>query len=90
MPDVSIKVMSMNPKREYSIEIKGLDQDQLPEYVAKTYRDLIDLLDAEQIDIKVDNDNSKELLIEEKSIGQYQQEELEDLRKKWANGEIEN
>ena len=90
MPDVSIKVMSMNPKREYSVEIKGLEQDQLPDYIAKTYRDLIDLLGAEQIDIKIDNDDSKELLIEEKSIGQYQQEELADLRKKWANGEIEN
>ena len=89
MPDVSIKVMSMNPKREYSIEIKGLDQEQLPDYVSKTYRDLIDLLGAEQIDIKVDNDN-KELLTEEKSIGQYQKEELADLRKMWANGEIEN
>ena len=54
MPDVSIKVMSMNPKREYSIEVKGLDQEQLPDYVSKTYRDLIDLLGAEQIDIKVD------------------------------------
>lgn len=64
MPDVSIKVMSMNPKREYSIEIKGLDQEQLPDYVSKTYRDLIDLLDAEQIDIKVDND-SKKLLLED-------------------------
>ena len=80
----------MNPKREYSVEIKGLEQDQLPDYIAKTYRDLIDLLGAEQIDIKIDNDDSKELLIEEKSIGQYQQEELADLRKKWANGEIEN
>ncbi len=89
MPDVSIKVMSMNPKREYSIEVKGLDQEQLPDYVSKTYRDLIDLLGAEQIDIKVDNDN-KELLTEEKSIGQYQKEELADLRKMWANGEIEN
>ena len=89
MPDVSIKVMSMNPKREYSIEVKGLDQEQLPDYVSKTYRDLIDLLCAEQIDIKVDNDN-KELLTEEKSIGQYQKEELADLRKMWANGEIEN
>ena len=89
MPDVSIKVMSMNPKREYIIEIKGLDQEQLPDYVSKTYRDLIDLLGAEQIDIKVDND-SKELLTEEKSIGQYQKEELADLRKMWANGEIEN
>ena len=88
MPDVSIKVMSMNPKREYSIEVKGLDQEQLPDYVSKTYRDLIDLLGAEQIDIKVDNDN-KELLTEEKSIGQYQKEELADLRKMWANGEIE-
>ena len=55
MPDVSIKVMSMNPKREYSIEVKGLDQEQLPDYVSKTYRDLIDLLGAEQIDIKVDS-----------------------------------
>ena len=64
MPDVSIKVMSMNPKREYSIEIKGLDQEQLPDYVSKTYRDLIDLLGAEQIDIKVDND-SKKLLLED-------------------------
>ena len=90
MPDVSIKVMSMNPKREYSVEIKGLEQDQLPDYISKTYRDLINLLDAEQIDIKIDNDDSKELLTEEKSIGQYQQEELADLRKKWANGEIEN
>ena len=36
MPDVSIKVMSMNPKREYSVEIKGLEQDQLPDYIAKT------------------------------------------------------
>ena len=89
MPDVSIKVMSMNPKREYSIEVKGLDQEQLPDYVSKTYRDLIDLLGAEQIDIKVDNDN-KELLTEEKSIGQHQYAELADLRKKWANGEIEN
>ena len=89
MPDVSIKVMSMNPKREYSIEVKGLDQEQLPDYVSKTYRDLIDLLGAEQIDIKVDNDN-KELLTEEKSIGQYQKEELAELRKMWANGEIEN
>ena len=89
MPDVSIKVMSMNPKLEYSIEVKGLDQEQLPDYVSKTYRDLIDLLGAEQIDIKVDNDN-KELLTEEKSIGQHQYEELADLRKKWANGEIEN
>ena len=89
MPDVSIKVMSMNPKREYSIEVKGLDQEQLPDYVSKTYRDLIDLLGAEQIDIKVDNDN-KELLTEEKSIGQYQKEEFADLRKMWANGEIEN
>ena len=89
MPDVSIKDMSMNPKREYSIEVKGLDQEQLPDYVSKTYRDLIDLLGAEQIDIKVDNDN-KELLTEEKSIGQYQKEELADLRKMWANGEIEN
>ena len=89
MPDVSIKVMSMNPKREYSIEVKGLDQEQLPDYVSKTYRDLIDLLGAEQIDINVDNDN-KELLTEEKSIGQYQKEELADLRKMWANGEIEN
>ena len=79
----------MNPKREYSIEVKGLDQEQLPDYVSKTYRDLIDLLGAEQIDIKVDNDN-KELLTEEKSIGQYQKEELADLRKMWANGEIEN
>ena len=89
MPDVSIKVMSMNPKREYSIEVKGLDQEQLPDYVSKTYRDFIDLLGSEQIDIKVDNDN-KELLTEEKSIGQYQKEELADLRKMWANGEIEN
>ena len=89
MPDVSIKVMSMNPKREYSIEVKGLDQEQLPDYVSKTYRDLIDLLGAEQIDIKVDNDN-KELLTEEKSIGQYQKEEFADLRKMWANGDIEN
>ena len=64
MPDVSIKVMSMNPKREYSIEIKGLDQDQLPDYVSKTYRDLIDLLGAEQIDIQVDNE-SKLLLVED-------------------------
>jgi hypothetical protein len=64
MPDVSIKVMSMNPKREYSIEIKGLDQEQLPDYVSKTYRDLIDLLGAEQIDIQVDND-SKLLLVED-------------------------
>ena len=64
MPDVSIKVMSMNPKREYSVDIKGLDQDQLPEYIAKTYRDLIDLLGAERIDIKVDND-SKKLLLED-------------------------
>ena len=79
----------MNPKLEYSIEVKGLDQEQLPDYVSKTYRDLIDLLGAEQIDIKVDNDN-KELLTEEKSIGQHQYEELADLRKKWANGEIEN
>ena len=79
----------MNPKREYSIEVKGLDQEQLPDYVSKTYRDLIDLLGAEQIDIKVDNDN-KELLTEEKSIGQYQKEEFADLRKMWANGEIEN
>ena len=90
MPDVSIKVMSMNPKREYSVEIKGLEQDQLPDYISKTYRDLINLLDAEQIDIKIDNDDSKELLTEEKSIGQYQKEELADLRKMWANGEIEN
>ena len=90
MPDVSIKVMSMNPKREYSVEIKGLEQDQLPDYISKTYRDLINLLDAEQIDIKIDNDDSKELLTEEKSIGQHQYAELADLRKKWANGEIEN
>ena len=65
MPDVSIKVMSMNPKREYSIEIKGLDQEQLPDYVSKTYRDLIDLLGAEQIDIKVDNDSKAQLLVED-------------------------
>ena len=65
MPDVSIKVMSMNPKREYSIEIKGLDQEQLPDYVSKTYRDLIDLLGAEQIDIHVDNDSKAELLLED-------------------------
>ena len=68
MPDVSIKVMSMNPKREYSIEIKGLDQEQLPDYVSKTYRDLIDLLGAEQIDIKVDNDSKAQLLVEKKII----------------------
>ena len=78
----------MNPKREYSIEIKGLDQDQLPEYVAKTYRDLIDLLDAEQIDIKVDNDNSKELLTEASTISVPTP--LQKLQKLWANGEIEN
>ena len=65
MPDVSIKVMSMNPKREYSIEVKGLDQEQLPDYVSKTYRDLIDLLGAEQIDIKVDNDSTAQLLVEQ-------------------------
>jgi hypothetical protein len=88
MPDVSIKVMSMNPKREYSIEIKGLDQDQLPEYVAKTYRDLIDLLDAEQIDIKVDNDDSKELLTEASTISVPTP--IQKLRKLWAKGEIEN
>ncbi len=88
MPDVSIKVMSMNPKREYSIEIKGLDQDQLPEYVAKTYRDLIDLLGAEQIDIKVDNDDSKELLTETSTISVPTP--LQKLQKLWANGEIEN
>ena len=64
MPDVTIKVMSLNPKREYSIDIKGLAQDQLPDYVSKTYRDLIDLLGAEQIDIKVDN---KELLTEDET-----------------------
>jgi hypothetical protein len=64
MPDVSIKVMSMNPKREYSIEIKGLEQEQLPDYISKTYRDLIDLLGAEQIDIQVDNE-SKLLLVED-------------------------
>ena len=68
MPDVSIKVMSMNPKREYSIEIKGLDQEQLPDYVSKTYRDLIDLLGAEQIDIKVDNDSKAQLLVEDNII----------------------
>ena len=87
MPDVSIKVMSMNPKREYSIEVKGLDQEQLPDYVSKTYRDLIDLLGAEQIDIKVDNDN-KELLTEEKSIGQYQKRRTRRFKKdvgKWRN-----
>ena len=88
MPDVSIKVMSMNPKREYSIEIKGLDQDQLPEYVAKTYRDLIDLLGAEQIDIKVDNDDNKELLTETSTISVPTP--LQKLQKLWANGEIEN
>ena len=65
MPDVSIKVMSMNPKREYSIEVKGLDQEQLPDYVSKTYRDLIDLLGAEQIDIKVDNGSKSQLLVED-------------------------
>ena len=78
----------MNPKREYSIEIKGLDQDQLPEYVAKTYRDLIDLLDAEQIDIKVDNDDSKELLTEASTISVPTP--LQKLQKLWAKGEIEN
>ena len=73
----------MNPKREYSIEIKGLDQDQLPEYVAKTYRDLIDLLDAEQIDIKVDNDDSKELDWTEKiDVTQIKLLPLTDLNKK--------
>ena len=71
MPDVSIKVMSMNPKREYSIEIRGLDQEQLPDYVSKSYRDLIDLLDAEQIDIKVDN-GSKEQLLVEQNVGQME------------------
>ena len=65
MPDVSIKVMSMNPKREYSIEIKGLEQEQLPDYISKTYRDLIDLLGAEQVDIQVDNDGKKLLLEDE-------------------------
>ena len=64
MPDVLIKVSALNPKREYSVEIKGLDQPQLPEYISRTYRDLIGLLDAERIDIRVDNDDSKELLVE--------------------------
>ena len=54
MADVSIRVMSMNPKREYNIKVKGLNSEQLPDYVTKTYRDLIDLLGAEKIDIEVD------------------------------------
>ena len=32
MADVSIRVMSMNPKREYNIKVKGLNPEQLPDY----------------------------------------------------------
>ena len=62
MADVSIKVMSMNPKREYNIKVKGLNSEQLPDYVTKTYRDLIDLLGAEQVDIQV---GDGQLLVEQ-------------------------
>ena len=95
MPDVSIKVMSMNPKREYSIEIKGLDQEQLPDYVSKTYRDLIDLLGAEQIDIHVDNDSKSQLLVEQDAVNKRIKEhcdsnDVAQLRKRCANEDVEN
>ncbi len=89
MPDVSIKVMSMNPKREYSIEVKGLDQEQLPDYVAKTYRDLIDLLGAEQIDIKVDNDSKAQLLVEQDAINKRIKEHCSDVKSRMVNLEDE-
>ena len=78
MPDVTIKVMSLNPKREYSIEVKGLDQEQLPDYVSKTYRDLIDLLGAEKIDIEVDASDAKQLLVENPK---YKDTDLHDFYK---------
>ena len=93
----------MNPKREYSIEIKGLEQEQLPDYISKTYRELIDLLGAEQIDIKVDNDNEGQLLVEDlnhvrddaRIVNSRIKEHCDSndvayLRTQWANGEIEN
>ena len=81
MPDVIIKVMSMNPKRECSIEIKGLNPEQLPDYVTKTYRDLIDLLGAEQIDVKVDASDTKQLLVENPASSMKDIQGLRDLYK---------
>jgi len=63
MPDVFIKVSALNPHREYSVEVKGLDDKQLPDYVAKTYRDLVDLLHISQINIEV-SPSQEELLVE--------------------------
>tara|TARA_B100000949_G_C14218665_1_gene423533 strand:+ start:805 stop:1056 length:252 start_codon:yes stop_codon:yes gene_type:complete len=78
MADVSIKVMSMNPKREYNIKVKGLNSEQLPDYVTKTYRDLIDLLGAEKIDIEVDASDAKQLLVENPK---YKDTDLHDFYK---------
>ena len=81
MADVSIKVMSMNPKREYNIKVKGLNPEQLPDYVTKTYRDLIDLLGAEQIDVKVDASDTKQLLVENPASSMKDIQGLRDLYK---------